>query len=51
MFVDQKTEQVTVPLNAELDSEGRLELANSEYLIALIVNHTCGTAMLTLSCS
>lgn len=30
MFVDQKTEQVTVPLNVELDSEGRLELANSQ---------------------
>ncbi|EIM89258.1 dehydrogenase E1 and transketolase domain-containing protein 1 [Stereum hirsutum FP-91666 SS1] len=29
MFVDQKTEQVTVPLNVELDSKGRLELANS----------------------
>ncbi|KAH9931047.1 dehydrogenase E1 and transketolase domain-containing protein 1 [Amylocystis lapponica] len=29
MFVDQRTEGVVVPLNAELDCEGRLELANS----------------------
>ncbi|KAH8110036.1 dehydrogenase E1 and transketolase domain-containing protein 1 [Phellopilus nigrolimitatus] len=29
MLVDQMTEDVTVPLNARLESEGRLELANS----------------------
>lgn len=29
MFVDQSTEDVTVPLNSRLDSEGKLELANS----------------------
>lgn len=29
MLVDQNTEGVVVPLNAELDSEGKLELANS----------------------
>ena len=29
MFVDQKSERVVVPLNATLESEGRLELANS----------------------
>ncbi|KAI0063865.1 2-oxoglutarate dehydrogenase, E1 component [Artomyces pyxidatus] len=29
MFVDQKTEAVIVPLNAELGASGRLELANS----------------------
>ena len=29
MLVDQKTEGVVVPLNAFLESEGRLELANS----------------------
>lgn len=30
MLVDQKTERVIVPLNASLQAEGRLELANSE---------------------
>lgn len=30
MLVDQNTESVTVPLNAQLQSEGKLELANSE---------------------
>ena len=30
MLVDQLTEKVTVPLNAALQSEGTLELANSE---------------------
>ena len=29
MLVDQKTEGVVVPLNENLKSEGRLELANS----------------------
>ena len=29
MLVDQKTESVVVPLNASLESTGRLELANS----------------------
>ena len=29
MLVNQLTEKVTVPLNAALQSEGRLELANS----------------------
>ncbi|EJC99190.1 dehydrogenase E1 and transketolase domain-containing protein 1 [Fomitiporia mediterranea MF3/22] len=29
MLVDQRTENVSVPLNARLNSEGRLELANS----------------------
>jgi len=29
MLVDQRTEDVIVPLNAQLDCEGRLELANS----------------------
>ncbi|KAI0786303.1 dehydrogenase E1 and transketolase domain-containing protein 1 [Abortiporus biennis] len=29
MLVDQRTEKVIVPLNAALDTEGRLELANS----------------------
>lgn len=32
MLVDQNTEDVIVPLNAGLDSDGRLELANSECL-------------------
>lgn len=31
MLVDQKTEQTIVPLNDNLRSEGRLELANSAY--------------------
>ena len=31
MLVDQQTENVIVPLNSELDSEGKLELANSKY--------------------
>ena len=31
MLVDQQTENVIVPLNSELGSEGKLELANSEY--------------------
>jgi hypothetical protein len=30
MFVDQRDESVVVPLNAELDAKGWLELANSE---------------------
>lgn len=30
MLVDQNTESVTVPLNAQLQSEGKLELANSK---------------------
>ena len=30
MLVDQKTESVVVPLNAELGSQGKLELANSK---------------------
>lgn len=30
MLVDQNTESVTVPLNAQLHSEGKLELANSK---------------------
>jgi 2-oxoglutarate dehydrogenase complex dehydrogenase (E1) component-like enzyme len=29
MLVDQNNEQVIVPLNAELGSQGKLELANS----------------------
>jgi hypothetical protein len=29
MFVDQKTERVTVPLNTALQAGGKLELANS----------------------
>ena len=29
MLVDQNTENVTVPLNIQLKSEGKLELANS----------------------
>jgi hypothetical protein len=29
MLVDQKTEAVVVPLNTELSSDGKLELANS----------------------
>jgi probable 2-oxoglutarate dehydrogenase E1 component DHKTD1 len=29
MLVDQTTEAVVVPLNAELKSDGKLELANS----------------------
>ena len=33
MFVNQKTEDVVVPLNAELKSEGTLELANSEHSV------------------
>jgi hypothetical protein len=32
MLVDQKTEGVIVPLNAELECEGKLELANSEFI-------------------
>ena len=31
MLVDQQTENVIVPLNSELGSEGKLELANSKY--------------------
>ena len=31
MLVDQQTENVVVPLNSELGSEGKLELANSKY--------------------
>jgi probable 2-oxoglutarate dehydrogenase E1 component DHKTD1 len=31
MLVDQNTEKVIVPLNDELNSEGRLELANSMF--------------------
>ena len=33
MLVDQSTETVTVPLNAQLSSEGKLELANSASMI------------------
>ena len=29
MLVNQRTEDVIVPLNAQLDGEGKLELANS----------------------
>lgn len=31
MLVDQRTENVTVPLNVALESEGKLELANSTF--------------------
>ena len=31
MLVSQQTEDVIVPLNAQLECEGRLELANSEH--------------------
>lgn len=31
MLVDQKSEKVVVPLNTALTSEGRLELANSQF--------------------
>lgn len=30
MFVDQKTEQAIVPLNDNVEGDGKLELANSE---------------------
>jgi 2-oxoglutarate dehydrogenase complex dehydrogenase (E1) component-like enzyme len=33
MLVDQKTENVIVPLNDELDASGKLELANSKFLL------------------
>lgn len=40
MLVDQQTENVIVPLNSELGSEGKLELANSKYTydIARLLN-------------
>jgi hypothetical protein len=31
MLVDQNTEKVIVPLNANIEAEGRLELANSTF--------------------
>ena len=31
MLVDQQTEQTIVPLNDSLNSDGKLELANSAY--------------------
>jgi hypothetical protein len=34
MFVDQKSESVVVPLNTELGSSGKLELANSTYIVS-----------------
>ena len=40
MFVNQKTEDVVVPLNAELKSEGRLELANSESFVHIEMSWT-----------
>ena len=40
MFVNQKTEDVVVPLNAELKSEGKLELANSERLVDIEMSWT-----------
>jgi hypothetical protein len=33
MLVDQKTESVLVPLNTGLDSQGKLELANSMQIL------------------
>ena len=33
MLVNQSTETVTVPLNAQLDCVGKLELANSLFII------------------
>jgi probable 2-oxoglutarate dehydrogenase E1 component DHKTD1 len=36
MLVDQHTESVIVPLNSELNSEGKLELANSALDILLL---------------
>jgi len=38
MLVDQHTENVVVPLNSELDSEGKLELANSALEMLLLRN-------------
>jgi probable 2-oxoglutarate dehydrogenase E1 component DHKTD1 len=34
MLVDQNTEKVIVPLNANIEAEGRLELANSTFCVA-----------------
>ena len=39
MLVNQNTEGVLVPLNANLQSEGRLELANSTYTQATLSSH------------
>jgi probable 2-oxoglutarate dehydrogenase E1 component DHKTD1 len=40
MLVDQRTERVVVPLNSELDSDGKLELANSALKPSLECCHT-----------
>lgn len=36
MLVNQRTEGVIVPLNDELRADGKLELANSEYLVGFL---------------
>lgn len=39
MLVDQQSEEVVVPLNSELGSVGKLELANSESSLTIISTH------------
>jgi probable 2-oxoglutarate dehydrogenase E1 component DHKTD1 len=46
MLVDQKTENVIVPLNDELDAPGKLELANSMPFCTLR-NRRCGLSRCT----
>lgn len=36
MLVDQTTERIAVPLNINLESKGKLELANSTYHSVLV---------------
>ena len=40
MLVDQKTEQAIVPLNDNVEGDGRLELANSEEPFILVTQGT-----------
>jgi probable 2-oxoglutarate dehydrogenase E1 component DHKTD1 len=37
MMVDQKLEGIIVPLNDELDAEGKLELANSKLILNVLM--------------
>jgi probable 2-oxoglutarate dehydrogenase E1 component DHKTD1 len=36
-MVDQKLEGIIVPLNDELDAEGKLELANSKLILNVLM--------------
>jgi hypothetical protein len=49
MMVDQKTERVIVPLNTQLEASGKLELANSESWIKLVLRLAADHALQRLS--